>query len=44
MKRQEYVQAMQKDLDAYRADSANAKQLFVSMKEISSWLIEKASK
>ena len=38
MQKEELVAAMQKDLDAYKADTTNAKQLFTSMKEISDWL------
>ena len=38
MREEELVEAMQKDLDAYKADNSSAKQLFASMKEISDWL------
>ena len=38
MKQEELVEAMQKDLDAYKADKSRAKQLFASMKEIYDWL------
>ncbi len=38
MSQEELVEAMQKDLDAYKADKSSTKQLFASMKEISDWL------
>jgi len=38
MQEKEFVKAIRKDLDAYKADNNSAKQLFASMKEISDWL------
>ena len=38
MKQKELVEAMQQDLEAYKADINSVKQLFASMKEISDWL------
>ena len=35
------IDLMKKELDAYIKDNSKAKQLFTSMKEISSWLATK---
>ncbi len=38
MQQEKFLKAMQKDLETYKVNSSSAKQLFVSMKEISDWL------
>ena len=44
LQKEEFIEAMQKDLDAYKADSSNAKQFLTSMKELSSWLAKREAK